>query len=81
MENDKNFDKKVIIIILHNLACCYQKMKDFESCISYLEAVLYHFDGKLESKYNIKITPQGMYGLDKLKYSQGISNSMIVKST
>ena len=48
-------DKKILIIILHNLACCYQKLKDFENCISYLESVIYHFDSSLEPKHHIKI--------------------------
>ena len=50
-----NLDKKILIIILHNLACCYQKLKDFENCISYLESVIYHFDSSLEPKHHIKI--------------------------
>ena len=58
IESKFNFDKKMLIIILHNLACCQQKLKDFESCISYLEAVIHHFDSSLESKHHIKITDQ-----------------------
>ena len=50
-----NFDKKTIIIILHNLACCYQKLKDFDNCIIYLDSVIYHFDKELEKKHQIKI--------------------------
>ena len=55
IEAKTNLDKKILIIILHNLACCYQKTKDFENCISYLEAVIYHFDTSLEPKHKIKI--------------------------
>ena len=55
IESKTNLDKKILIIILHNLACCYQKSKDFENCISYLEAVIYHFDTSLEPKHKIKI--------------------------
>ena len=29
IEAKLNLDKKIIIIILHNLACCYQKLKDY----------------------------------------------------
>ena len=47
-------EKKSVILILHNIACCYQKMKIFENCVTYLEAVIYHYDGTLESKYKIK---------------------------
>ena len=49
-------DKKILIIILHNLACACQKIHDYENCIIYLETVIYHFDKEIEKKYNIKIT-------------------------
>ena len=55
IETKTSLDKKILIIILHNLACCYQKTKDFENCISYLEAVIFHFDSALEPKHKIKI--------------------------
>ena len=55
IEPKLNLDKKILIIILHNLACCYQKLKDFDNCISYLESVIYHFDSSLEPKHHIKI--------------------------
>ena len=55
IESKTILDKKILIIILHNLACCYQKVKDFDNCISYLEAVIYHFDSSLEPKHKIKI--------------------------
>ena len=55
IESKLNLDKKILIIILHNLACCYQKLKDFDNCISYLESVIYHFDSLLEPKHKIKI--------------------------
>ena len=55
IEAKLNLDKKILIIILHNLACCYQKLKDFDICISYLESVIYHFDSSLEPKHHIKI--------------------------
>ena len=50
-----NISKKFIIIVLHNIACCYQKLKDYDNCINYLEAVIYHFDKLIEKKHNIKI--------------------------
>ncbi len=58
IESKLNLDEKILIIILHNLACCYQKLKDFENCISYLEAVIYHFDSSLEPKHHIKINEE-----------------------
>ena len=55
IEPKLNLDKKILIIILHNLACCYQKLKDFDNCISYLESVIYHFASSFEQKHHIKI--------------------------
>ena len=56
-----NFDKKLIIIILHNLACCYQKLKDYNNCIMYLDGVIYHFDKELEKKHQIRIKEDYLY--------------------
>ena len=61
-------DKKILIIILHNLACCYQKLKDFDNCISYLESVIYHFDSSLEPKHHIKIKEE--YFLKNIREDQ-----------
>ena len=68
IEAKLNLDKKIIIIILHNLACCYQKLKDYENCISYLESVIYHFDSLLEPKHKIKINEN--YFLKYIKKDQ-----------
>ena len=51
----KNLEKKMLLIILHNLACCFQKLKDYDNCINYLDAVIYHYDTSLEKRHNIKI--------------------------
>lgn len=40
------------------MACCYYSLGDYESCITYLEAVIYHFDSIFEDKHNVKITPE-----------------------
>ena len=50
-----DFDKKLLVIILHNIACCHQKLQEINNCISYLEAVIYHYDLSLENKHNIKM--------------------------
>ena len=55
MEQRLNFEKNLLIIILHNIACAHQKLKDIDNCISYLESVIYHYDSSLEKKHNIKI--------------------------
>ena len=63
-----NYNKKLIIIILHNLACCYQKLKDYDNCIVYLDAVIYHFDKELEKKHHLKISEE--YFCDNLMKDQ-----------
>lgn len=52
IESKFNFDKKLIIIILHNIACSYQKLKDYNNCITYLDGVVHHFDKELEKNTN-----------------------------
>ena len=61
VESKLDCDKKLIIIILHNLACCYQKIKDFDNCLIYLDGVIYHFDKELEKKHNITINEDYFY--------------------
>jgi hypothetical protein len=51
-------DKKLLFIILHNMACCYQKLKDFDNCVIYLEAVIFHFDNLVEAKFDIKMNEE-----------------------
>ena len=58
LETKYNFDIKLIILIIHNIACCYQKLKDYENCIIYLDAVIYHFENEIEKKYKIKINEE-----------------------
>ena len=71
-----NFDKKTIIIILHNLACCYQKLKDFDNCIIYLDSVIYHFDQELEKKHQIKINEE-YFCQNLLKDENNCNNSLL----
>ena len=61
VESKLDYDKKLILIILHNLACCYQKIKDFDNCLIYLDGVIYHFDKELEKKHNITINEDYFY--------------------
>ena len=60
LEAKFNFDNKLIILIIHNIACCYQKLKDYENCISYLDSVIYHFEKEIEKKYKIKINEESI---------------------
>jgi len=72
IESKFDFDKKLIIIIFHNLSCCYQKIKDYESCIMYLDGVIYHFDKILEKKHKITINEDYFYNnmnKDQSEYS------------
>lgn len=59
--------KKFIIIVLHNIACCYQKLKDYDNCINYLEAVIYQFDKLIEKKHKIIINEEYFDSLIKNK--------------
>jgi len=61
IESKFNFDTKLIIIILHNIACSYQKLKDYNNCITYLDGVVHHFDKELEKKHQIKISEEYFY--------------------
>ena len=72
VEPKYNLDKKTIIIVLHNIACCYQKMKDYTNCIEYLDAVIYNFNKIIEKKHNIEINEEYFIhnlAKDELNYS------------
>ena len=58
LEPKFNFDSKLIISIMNNIACCYQKIKDYENCILYLDSVIYHFENEIEEKFKIKINEE-----------------------
>ena len=79
IESKINFNRKILIVLLHNIACCYQKLKDFPNCITYLDAVIYHFDTSLENKYNIKIIAQNFYNLIEKKENNKISVDYILE--
>ena len=74
LEAKFNFDNKLIILIMHNIACCYQKLKDYENCIAYLDCVIYHFENEIEKKYKIKINEE--YILQNL-YKDSSSNPLL----
>ena len=48
-------EPKIKIIINHNMACCYQKMKNIQKCIFYLEKVNNEFNSYLEKKHQVII--------------------------
>jgi len=56
LESNVIIDKKILMVVLHNVACCHQKIKDFNLCITYLDAILFHFDGIIESKFSLITT-------------------------
>ena len=80
LETKYNFDIKLIILIMHNIACCYQKLKDYENCIIYLDAVIYHFENEIEKKYKIKINEESiLLNINKNIYSNNILGDMILE--
>ena len=82
IEMKSNVNKKLIIIILHNIACCYQKLKDYENCVNYLEAVIYHFDNLIEKKHNIKINEEYFDALIKSQnhnYDKNLLGDLILE--
>ena len=48
-------EPKIKVIINHNMACCYQKMKNIQKCIAYLEKVNNEFNSYLEKKHQVII--------------------------
>ena len=79
IESKINFNKKLLIVLLHNIACCYQKLKDFPNCITYLDAVIYHYDFSLENNHNIKIKAQYFYNFIEKKENKPISVDYILE--
>ena len=49
------FEPKIKVIIIHNMACCYKKMKIIQKCIFYLEKVNNEFNSYLEKKHQVFI--------------------------
>lgn len=40
-------DRNQIIVVLHNLSCCYQRLVHLEDCVSYLDGTIYNIDSKI----------------------------------
>ena len=57
LEKNNNLltEPKIKVIINHNMACCYQKMKNIQKCIIYLEKVNNEFNSYLEKKHQVLI--------------------------
>jgi hypothetical protein len=47
----KTIDKYIIISVLHNEACCYQKIWELEKCSQYLEALIFNFNSFMKSEH------------------------------
>jgi len=43
----KDVDRNLIIVILYNLACCYQRLSMLEDCASYLDGTIYNLNSKV----------------------------------
>ena len=57
LEKNNNLltEPKIKVIINHNMACCYQKVKNIQKCIFYLEKVNNEFNSYLEKKHHVII--------------------------
>lgn len=45
----KEVDRNMIIIVLYNQACCYQRMSMLDDCSNYLDGTIYNLQQKLLS--------------------------------
>ena len=45
----KDVDRNLIIIVLYNQACCYQRMSMLEECSNYLDGTIYNLQQKLSN--------------------------------
>ena len=68
-------ESKVSVIINHNIACCYQKQKNIEKCINYLQKVNNEFNIYLENKHKIQINTN--FFLNKILTEQINSNILL----
>ena len=68
MDMEISIPKKLLIIILNNISCCYENLKDLDNCLLYFEALIYHYDSLIEKQYNIAINPEYFDTLLKSKY-------------
>jgi len=46
----RNIDRKMIIVILYNLACAYQGIWDLEKCKKYIDGVIFNIDKMLQEE-------------------------------
>ena len=61
-------ESKLKVIINHNIACCYQKLKNIQKCIFYLEKVNNEFNSYLEKKHQVLIDSN--YFINKILLDQ-----------
>ena len=43
----KEVDRNMIIIVLYNQACCYQRLSNLEDCSNYLDGTIYNLQQKV----------------------------------
>ena len=48
----KSIDRALILTVLHNEACCYQRLYDLSKLSTYLEALLYNINFSLRKSEN-----------------------------
>ena len=61
-------EPKIKVIINHNMACCFQKTKNIQKCIFYLEKVNAEFNSYLEKKHQVLI--DSTYFINKILLEQ-----------
>lgn len=45
----KNISRQMITVVLHNQACCYQKIWQLDKCSNYLEALIFNINSYLKA--------------------------------
>ena len=67
----KNIDRNMIVCVLHNEACCYQKLWELEKCSNYLEALIFNISSHLKTS-----TPSPREVEDYIKTSGSLSSHL-----
>lgn len=78
LNKNSYIDNKISILILHNIATCYQKNKEFDKCVKYLETVIFQYNSFIEKLHNIRINEQCKMNFmltHELDFTNSVQNS------
>ena len=50
----KDIDRNIIIIVLYNIACCYQRLGMLDECVSYLDGTIFNIKSKITEFENLE---------------------------